>query len=226
MAGIDPAVRDPRWGIDLMTIRLTEATVAGDTAPPLDAPVDVTTRLLGVVDLGTLGGLRLEVKITTGGSGEVACLGTFTIAGQGPGLAGADRPPPPQPAPSARRAVAGGAESWRREVAVAAEAVERFARWSGDETPFHHDRGAAQVAGLPEPIAPGIWVLAVLAASAAEATGSAVAAAGARFVKPTFVGDRLLVDVHHDPARPGEALAVSAEGSHGAVVRRGWVRLA
>jgi hypothetical protein len=213
MVGVHAAVGDERWGVDPLSLRLTEAWVATSSAPPPAGEVEVTATLDRLVDLGSLAALRLSVD--AGGAEAMV-----TVAGSGPGLAGGTRP---EPAPAPSRP---GGAPLAGPVADTADAepgaVAAFTAWSRDHTPIHTDPEAARAAGLPGPIAPGMFVLALLAAAGARAAGGPVWGVGARFVRPTVVGDHL--DLTVAPGAPGR-LAVAAEGPRGPVVRRAWVGL-
>lgn len=225
MSGVNTAVRDPRFGIDLLSIRLVEAAVTADSGPSGEGPATVTTTVVQVVDLGDLAGLRMDVAVL-GPTGASLCRATATVAGRGSGLAEATRPMPGEPTPSTRTDHAPGRPPASVAVDAAVDPVVRFTRWSGDDTPFHTDAEAARLAGLPGPIAPGMWVLGALAGAAAAATGGPIVAVGARFVRPTVIGDRLQLTVHWpdgDPAEPHDRrLALAASGPSGPVVRRAW----
>lgn len=218
MAGVHAAVGDERWAVDPVSLRLTEAWVAGSDQPAA-GEVEVTATLAQLVDLGALTALRLALEVRSGD--RVVAAAAATVAGRGPGLVGGTRPEPgTAPSfPPVRSDLT--VTSW--STAAEPGAVAAFTTWSGDTTPIHTDAEAARAGGLPGPVAPGMFVLALLAAAGARAAERPVRAVGARFVRPTVIGDALGLTVS-----PGEGgrLPVSAEGPRGPVVRRAWAQLA
>ena len=231
MAGVN-AVVAAAGEVDPLSLRLVDAWL--QVAPGPDrAPawvdraepgrrVAAEARLREVVDLGALTGLRIDVAVAAEDGAGLARAG-LTLAGRGAGLAGGTRPGPPD-GPSPPPAGASDA-ALERQVEVGDEAVAGFSAWVGDPTPIHADREAAAAAGLRGPIAPGLFVLGVLATHAAEAARLAVTGVGARFVRPAVVGDELTVGVGAAAPGAGPRLRATAVGPEGPVVRRAWVEL-
>lgn len=85
---------------------------------------------------------------------------------------------------------------------------------SGDSNPIHHDPAAAASLGLAAPIAPGMLVLGMMSAFAADRLDSpAPAALDAMFLSPVLAGTTLTFTLH-PPAAPGryKLTAASPDG--------------
>lgn len=224
MAGVHTAVGDRRWALDPSSLRLTEAWVSGGpgVAAPSAALLSVEVTLVQIVDLGPWTALRLDLVVTDP-DGATSATAAATVAGTGAGLGGGTRPQgaeTPGGPPGRERTES---PIWRSSADAEPGAVAAFTRWSRDHTPIHSDLRAARAAGFPRLVAPGMFVLALLSTAAARAAGGGVRSVGARFVRPTLVGDTLAVDVRLDT---GSRVAMRAKGPAGDVVRRAWAQLA
>ncbi len=158
-------------------------------------PLQHGVALTGEVKL-TLRPARATIRLALADASGPVCEANSTIVL-------ADRLPPPRPMAAVDPADAAPAMARLETSCLDVELFRAYQDASGDSNPIHHDPAAAASLGLAAPIAPGMLVLGMMSAFAADALQCpAPAALDAMFLSPVLAGTTLTFTLH-PPAAPG-----------------------
>jgi acyl dehydratase len=194
------------------------------TSPsPVGEDLELVSRLVSWYALGHLDVVEVELRLRSAASGEPRSTwrGEYTIdrTGRAPGGAGRR--------PRRRGPTRPGSPLATRRMTFDRQAVERFARASGDPNLIHLDPEVARQAGFDRPILHGCMTLAVAATFAAAAAGPdhgrRLLAAAADFRHPVHCDDRIDLRVYEGSVDGIHPVRADVEGR--TALRAAWVQM-
>lgn len=177
----------PQVGVDADLTRVlhAEQSLVLPRGLPLSGTVEVTRTVVDVFDKGSGALVVREWRV----SGDASFSTRASLFVRGAGGFGGPR------GVTARLPVPGRVADVELRFRSSVDQADLYRR-TGDENPLHWDREFAGRAGFPRPILHGLASYGIAARLLAEQLG--VLVVGARFTKPVFPGDELVVSAWHE----------------------------